>query len=196
MGKKKDKAEKSKKRKHQAESALESESAEIKAAETEPENIEYTDYVTAADVMELINSLEQGLDKLEQSNQILEQQLSQHQRIPRYHDPLLRVISAILVIGIIAVGYYNFRINDRMGQTMNDFSTSMDAMTTRIETMNTSIGTMSSDLDNFNSSLELLSANMSTINQNVTRVSGNLSRISTGVASNPYDHRYTGSQWR
>jgi hypothetical protein len=189
MGKKKDKAEKSRRKKHKAESAPQPESEAIQSAEAEAENAQYEEYVTAADVMALINSLEVGLDRLDQSNQMLKQQIA-HNQAKWQHDPLLRFFTVIITIGVIAITYYSIRINDRLDEKVVSLSNRLDRMTAQTEAMDTSIGAMANDLNNFNSSLELLSANIATINQNINQIASDKSKMNTGAASNPYGSRY------
>ena len=201
MGKKKDKAEKSKKKKNKTEAVAEPESEAIQPVEPEAENAQYDEYVTAADVMALINSLEQGLDRLDKSNQLLQQRITQLQSQPRRHDGLLRLLSFILVTGILVTGYYGFRINANIEENGTIATADIDRISARIDAVDISNRTISSDLNNFNSSLELLSANMAAINQNVSKVAGDVSKINTGVVSTPYN-RYMGrpldnrQQWR
>ena len=127
MGKKhKDKSSKSKKKKSTKVSVVESAPENIQHAEPEPDSIEYAEYVTAADVMELINSLEQGLDKLDKSNQLLKQQIAQNQKAPQRQYTMLKVITIILGVGIIAVGYSSAKTNSRMNENMSIASTDMD----------------------------------------------------------------------
>jgi prefoldin subunit 5 len=201
MGKKKDKTKKSTK-KNNAESVMEAETDNTQPVEPGSENAIYEEYVTAEDVMALINSLEQGLDRLDKSNQLLQQRISQLQSKPQRHDGLLRLLSFILVVGILVTGYYAFRTNAFIEKNSTIAAPEVDRITTRIDAVDASIRTISSDLDNFNSSLELLSANMAAINQNVSKVAGDVSKINTGGdVSTPYN-RYGGrpldnrQQWR
>ncbi|MGD2053600.1 MAG: hypothetical protein PVG45_05780 [Gammaproteobacteria bacterium] len=189
MGKKKDKAEKSRKEKHRAESVPESASEATQPAESEVENAQYEEYVTATDVMALINSLEQGLERLDQSNQMLKQQIA-HNQTTRQHDTLLRFLTFIIAMGVIVIAFYNIRINDHPDEMVDSLSNRLDSVTAQTEAMNISISVMANDLNSFNSSLELLSANISTINQNINKVAGDVSRINTGVTGNAYDSRY------
>ena len=193
MGKKKDKAEKSKKKKNKTEAVAEPESEAIQPVEPEAENAQYDEYVTAADVMALINSLEQGLDRLDKSNQLLQQRITQLQSQPRRHDGLLRLLSFILVTGILVTGYYGFRINANTEESGTIFAADIDRISTRIDAVDASIRTISSDLDNFNSSLELLSANMAAINQNVSKVASDVSTPYNRYMGRPLDNR---QQWR
>jgi methyl-accepting chemotaxis protein len=204
MGKKKDKAEKSKKKKNRAESVAEAEAEAVQPAEAEAEadNLQYEEYVTAADVMALINSLEQGLDRFDKSNQLLRQQISQIKPAPRQHNGVFIFLTLILVLAIAMTGYYGFRINAYTEKNAAISATDIDTISARIDVVDASIRTISSDLNNFNSSLELLSANMSTINKNVNNMAGSVSKLNSGSANNPYDGRYTGrpiaprQQWR
>ena len=191
MGKKKDKASKSKKKSETA-SVIESESeTEIEA---EAESIQYAEHVTAGDVMELINTLSQDLNKLDKSNQLLQQQIAQSQKAPQRQHTMLKIITIILGIGIIAVGYSSAKINSRMNENtgMSIDSTGMDKMTSRITTMDTSIQSMSSDINKMNTSLGKLSADVTTINQNVNKMASDVNKINTSTASTSHNTRYMG----
>jgi len=194
MGKKhKDKSSKSKKKKKSTKvSVVESAPENIQHAEPEPESIEYAEYVTAADVMELINSLEEGLEKLDKSNQLLKQQIAQNQKTPQRQYTTLKIITIILGVGIIAVGYSSAKTNSRMNENMSMSSSEMDKTTSRIKTMNTSIDSMTSDINKINTSLGKLSADVTTINQSVNKVASDVNKINTDTASKTYNTQYTG----
>ncbi len=188
MGKKKDKASKSKKKsktvsvvESDTESLVEPETESV--AEAETESIQYAEQVTAEDVMELINTLSQDLNKLDESNQLLQQQVAQSQKSPQRQHTALKIIIVILGIGIIAVGYSSAKINSRMDENMGVTSTDLDKTTSRITSLNTSIESMSSDINKINASLGKLSADVTTINQNVNKVASDVSKINTSTAS-------------
>jgi len=189
MGKKKDKASKSKKKKSEIASVIEAETeAETEVeVESEAESIQYAEHVTAGDVMELINTLSQDLNELDKSNQSLQQQIAQSQKAPQRQHTVLKIIAVILGIGIIAVGYSSAKINSRMSENtgMGIDSTDLDKMTSHITTMDTSIESMSSDINNINTSLGKLSADVTTINQNVNKVASDVTKINTSAASTP-----------
>ena len=197
MGKKhKDKSSKSKKKskavsvvdsdtESQAEPETESITEPETETETETESIQYAEHVTAEDVMELINTLSHDLNKLEQSNQSLQQQIAQSQKAPQRQHTVLKIIAIILGIGIIAVGYSSAKINSRMNENtgMGIDSTDLDKMTSRITTMDTSIEAMSNDINKINTSLVKLSTDVTTINQNVNKVASDVYKIHTITAS-------------
>jgi prefoldin subunit 5 len=191
MGKK-DKADKSKKKKNKTGAVAEPESEAIQPAAAEPEagNTQYDEYVTAADVMALISSLEQGLDRLEISNQMLQQRIAQLHPAPRRHKGALGFFALILVVGILVTGYYGFRMNANIEENGANSAADINRISARIDTIDASIRTISSDLNNFNSSLELLSANMSTINQNVNNIASSARKLDAGAAGSSYDSRY------
>jgi len=198
MGKKKDKASKSKK-KSKAVSVVESDTESQAVPETESidepetESIQYAEHVTAEDVMELINTLSQDLNKLEQSNQSLQQQIAQSQKAPQRQHTVLKIIAIILGIGIIAVGYSSAKINSRMDENMGVTSADMDKTTSRITALNTSIESMSSDINKINTNLGKLSVDVTTINQNVNKVASDVNKINTSTASTtPPATRYMG----
>jgi len=195
MGKKKDKASKSKKKKSEIASVIEAETeAETEVeVESEAESIQYAEHVTAGDVMELINTLSQDLNELDKSNQSLQQQIAQSQKAPQRQHTVLKIIAIILGIGIIAVGYSSAKINSRMSENTGVTSADMDKTTSHINTMNTSIESMTSDINNIKVSLGKLSADITTINQNVNKVASDVNKINTSTASTTQPNtRYMG----
>jgi uncharacterized protein YoxC len=204
MGKKhKDKSAKSKKKKSTPAAVLELESENVEQAEAEAESIQdieaesesiqYAEHVTAEDVMELINTLSQDLNKLEQSNQSLQHQIAQSQKAPQRQHTVFNIIALVLVIGIITVGYSSAKINSRMDKNMGISSTDLDKTTSRITTLNTSIESMTSDINNIKASLGKLSTDVTTINQNVNKVASDVTKINTSTTSTTQPNtRYMG----
>ena len=192
MGKKKDKAAKSKKKKSETASVVEPESESIQDIEAEPESIQYAEHVTAEDVMELINTLSQDLNRLDESNRLLQQQVAQSQKAPQPQNTMLKIITIILAIGIVTVGYSSVKINSRMNANTGTGidSTDMDKMTSRITTMDASMQSMTSDIDKINASLGKLTADVTTLNQNVNKVASDVSKINTSTASQPQHNQY------
>ena len=169
------------------------ESETIQDIEAEAESIQYAEHVTAEDVMELINTLSQDLNKLEQSNQSLQHQIAQSQKAPQRQHTVLKIIAIILGIGIIAVGYSSAKINSRMDENMGVTSADMDKTTSRITALNTSIESMSSDINKINTNLGKLSVDVTTINQNVNKVASDVNKINTSTASTTQPNtRYMG----
>jgi uncharacterized protein YoxC len=202
MGKKKDKAKKSKKHKSEKDTVIEAESGHITDLEHGGDSIEFAEYVTAADVMELINSLEQGLDKLDKSNQLLKEQIVQNQKSPQRQEPILKIITLVLGIGIIALGYHSAKTNSRMDEHMGIVSTDMGRMSSRIKSMNSSIESTTGDINNINTRLGTLSTDVSTINQSVDKLATDVNRTNASTSSTPQNTRYRGRttdprmQWR
>ncbi len=182
MGKKKDKASKSKKKSGIA-PVVEAETGSETEVQVETESIQYAEQFTAEDVMELINTLSNDINKLEESNQLLQQQLAQSQKAPHRNHAALKIITIILGIGIIAVGYSSAKISSRMNENMGINSPDMDKMTSRMTTMDTSIQSLASDINKINNSLDMLSAEVTAINQNVNTVASDVSKINTNAAS-------------
>lgn len=195
MGKKKDKASKSKK-KSKTVSVVESDTESLVEPETESvaepdtESIHYADHVNAADVMELINTLSDDLNRLEESNQLLQQQVAQNQNAAQPKHTVFKIITVILGIGIIAIGYTSAKINTRMDQNIGIASTDLDKVTSRIKTMDTSIVSMSSDINKINTNLGKLTADVTTINQNINKIASDVTRINTDTATRPNNTQY------
>jgi len=192
MGRKKDKAAKSKKKKSETTSVVQPESESIHDIEPGPESIEYAEHVTAEDVMELINTLSHDLNRLDNSNQLLQQQIAQSQKAPQPQNTMLKIITVILAIGIVTVGYSSVKINSRMNTNTGTGidSTDMDKMTSRTTTMDVSMQSMTSDIDKINASLGKLTADVTTLNQNVNKVASDVSKINTSTASQPQHNQY------
>ncbi len=205
MGKKKDKASKSKKKSKapsvvepDTESRQEPESGSIE--EPEVESIQYAEQVTAGDVMELITTISHDLHRLDESNQLLQQQVAQSQKAPQRQHTMLKIITIILGIGIIAIGYSSAKMNSRMNDSTGIDSADMKKMASRITTMDTSIRSLTNDVNKINASIGKLSASVTTINQNVDKVASDVNKINTGAASTPQQStqyvRYPMDPWR
>lgn len=205
MGKKKDKASKSKK-KSKSPSVVESDTESRQETETESieepevESIQYAEQVTAGDVMELMNTLSHDLHRLDESNQLLQQQVAQSQKAPQRQHTVLKIITIILGIGIIAIGYSSAKMNARMNENMGIDSTDMDKMASRITTMDTSIRSLASDVNKTNASIGKLSASVTAINQNIDKMASDVNKINTNTASTPQQSsqytRYPTDPWR
>jgi len=156
------------------------------------ESIQYAEQVTAADVMELINTLSQDLNRLDESNQSLQQQVAQSQKAPQPQNTILKIITIILAIGIVTVGYSSVKINSRTNENtgMVIDSADMDKMASRITTMDTSIQSMNSDINKINASLGKLTADVTTLNQSVNKVASDVNKINTSTASQPQHNQY------
>lgn len=210
MGKKKDKASKSKKKKSAEEQMLEAEPENIEPAESEPEeettpvyetvDNAYAEYVSARDVMELVNSLSHDLEQLDKSNQSLQQQVAQNQKSPQPPYMLFAVIALILGTGVVTVGYYSARANSRIDENMRIATTRIDSMKVQVESMNSSMSSMSGDMNRLNTTLKNLSATITTLDKNVNKVASDVGKINTDTASkpsyDPYRMGYTRSPWR
>jgi archaellum component FlaC len=192
MGNKKDKASKSKK-KSKSPSVVESDIETLEEPETESieepeiESIRYAEQVTAEDVMELISTLSHDLNRLDESNQLLQQQVAQSQKAPQRQHAVLKIITIILGIGIIAIGYTSAKINSRIDENtgMGIDPTEINKMSSRITSMDASIKSLTSDINKINASLGELSASVTTINQNVDKVASDVNKINTSTASTP-----------
>jgi hypothetical protein len=200
MGKKKDKASKSKKKKSSNEPVLETETSIIEPKEPEPEhesesepgNIQYAEYVTAQDVVELVDSLSHDIEQLDKTNQSLQKEITQNHKKPQWQSTALLIIALILGIGIFTVVYTTAKVNALMDQNMGIVSARIDNMKLQLETMNTSMISMSGDLNTLNTRLDVLSANVSTVDQNVAKIATDASAITT--QSQPYDAWRAGRQ--
>jgi len=192
MGKKhKDKASKSKK-KSKKDIVMEPESGSIQDIEDESESIQYSEQVTAEDVMELVNTLSTNLDQLNSSNQSLQQQIAQNHKTSQRQYTVFSIIALILVVGIVTVGYTTTDVKSGRADNNDIISASMNEMTGQINSMNNSIASMSRDLNNLTTSLNTVSANVTRINQNVNKVATDVSKINAATASKPAATRYMG----
>jgi hypothetical protein len=200
MGKKKDKASKSKK-KSKSPSVVESDKETRVEPETESiegpgtESIQYAEQVSAEDVMELISTLSHDLNRLDESNQSMQQQVAQSQKAPQPQNTVFKIIIVVLAIGIITVGYSSAKMNSRMNENTGTGvdAANMDQMTSRMATMDTSIQSLSGDVNKINAGLDKLSADVTTLNQNISKVASDVTKINTSTASTaPPVTRYMG----
>ncbi len=207
MGKKhKDKSSKSKKKKATPEAVVEAETESIEYTDadagrsepTETEGIQYADYVNAADVMELIDSLSQDLDQLNNSNQTLQQQISQNQKTLQRHNTVFNIVALILVVGIVTIGYNSAANNSDTTDNGDTVSAGMSEMKGQINNMNSSIGSMSSAMNKLDTKLNTLSSSVTQISQGVSKLATDVSKINTAATSQPqpYDPWRSGRPWR
>jgi len=202
MGKKKNKASKSKKKRSEAEPVVKTESRSIEQAVPESDNIAYAEYVSARDVMELVDSLSHDIEQLDKTSQSLQKEIAQHHDRPHRQLTALMIIGLILGIGIITVGYNTAKVSSLMDKNMSIVSTRIDRMKLQLETMNTSMDSMSGDLHKLNTRLDNLSVNVSTVEQSVSKVAEGVDKINKGTSSRTFDTRYLGrpvdprSPWR
>jgi uncharacterized protein YoxC len=186
MSKKKEKGTKVKKKK----SEIPSNTEHPMPIETKHTTLVYDDHVSAEEVMELVNSLSHDIEQLEKSNQSLQQQVALSQKKPQPLYPLLMLITLILGVGIITVGFYGSRISAHISENLSTVANRIDNVRTQVDTMNTSMGSLSTDLEQFNVSMNTLSANIATVDENVTKVASDVNKIDSGTTSTSYDTRY------
>ena len=202
MGKKKDKAAKSKKKKLEAASVVDTDSEDIQYAEDESggagyvaepehieyaENIEYAESVTAGDVMELINTLSLDLEQLNNSNQSLQHQISQSEKKLQKRFTLYGIITLILFIGVVTVGQPPAGLSSHKTESLNIVSAEIDQITGQLDTIHKSIGSTNRGLKNLNTGMSNLSTSVSTANENIDKIAGDVRKLNTLTASQPYD---------
>lgn len=197
---KKDKASKSKKKKHKLELVEPPLDEDTGYAEPDSENIQVAEYVTVGEMMDLINTLNQELEQRAKASEQLQQQIKRNQNSVRGQYNVLRIITIVLLIGVIAVGYNTFKISSRVQQHVDSVSMDMDKMSSRIEFMNTSIQSINSDMDRISNGLGKMSADIARINQDIDKLSSEVSTLNTTGKTNepqyrgyPTDPRY---RWR
>ena len=214
MGKKKDKASKSKKMRSAAEPLVQTEPRRTEYAEAETihgplaeteygsepvaasGDNRYAEYVSAQDVMELVNSLAQDFAQLENSNRVLQQQLeNSNQTLQKQLEnsnqalrqqlensdqalqqqltqaqksplPLYSVVTAITILLGIGIATGGY-----YGNSMNKhLKENMNTVSSRIDSMKTQV-------ESTNNSMSSMSANMSKLNASVGSVSANLAAL-------------------
>jgi|GEM_PF-4300716 len=204
MGKKKDKAEKSKKAKSGKKQAVEPKLETVeapghgieKARPGEPATSPYAELVSAEDVMELVNSLDQNLGQLEKTTQALQQQIARNQQALQRKLTVFEIVALVLVIGIFSVGYNAARSSTRTTSTVDTVTADIVDMRAQVDRINASIDAMSGDMTKFDNKLNALSANAAGTNKIVNQLATDVGKINTDNATQPYDPWRAGGYWR
>lgn len=196
MGKKKDKADKSKKKKSTENAVPDEKSGNIEQAAPESDNIEYAEQVTAGDVLELINTISHDLDQVNASNQSLHRQIQANQKESQRLHTVFMVVTLVLVVSIVTIGYSTAKTST--GQTGNSdaVSTGMSEMKGQINKVNSAIGSLSSDMIQIDNKLDTLSANVAGVNKIVNKLTEDVGKIDSKNTNQPYDPWRTRQYWR
>ena len=207
MGKKKDKASKSKKQKSDMKQAdasrteivepLESEAGETGSAAVTAGVSPYAELVSTEDVMELVTSLDQNLDQLDKSTQSLQQQIARNQQSLQRQLMTFKIIAAVLVIAIFSVGYSGAKSSAQTTNNVDAVTADTANMKEQIDRINLSVGTMSANMEKFDNKLNVVSANVAGVNKTVNQLVTDVGKINTNTnAAQPYDPWQTGRYWR
>lgn len=204
MGKKKDKAEKSKKTKSRKKQAAEPQLNAVGASEhhvegaraSDPMISPYAELVSTEDVMELVNSLDQNLEQLEKTTQALQQQIARNQQALQRKLTIFEIVALVLVIGIFSVGYNAAKSSTRTTNNVDTVTADIVDMRAQIDRINASIDAISGDMSKFDNKLNALSANAAEINKMVNQLATDAGKINTDNAAQPYDPWRTGRYWR
>lgn len=207
MGKKKDKASKSKKQKSDRKQAhasrtgvvepTESEAGETGSAAVTAAISPYAELVSTEDVMELVTSMDQNLDQLDKSTQSLQQQIAHNQQSLQRQLMTFKIIAVVLVIAIFSVGYSGARSSAQTTSNVDAVTADTASMKEQIDQINISIGTMSANMAKFDKKLNVVSANVAGVNKTVNQVATDVGKINTNNnAAQPYDPWRTGHYWR
>ena len=189
---KKDKASKSKKKKHKQEFMDQATYHDTGHTEPESENIQVAEYVTVGEMMDLINTLNQELEQRARAGEQLQQQITRNQNAVGGQYNVLKVITIILVIGVIAVGYNTVSISSRVQQHVDSVSTDMGRITSRIESMNTSIHSINNDIDRISNGLGKMSADINRMNLDIDKLSKEVNAINANTAGKTNETQYRG----
>lgn len=189
---KKDKASKSNKKKHKQESVEQAVYEDTSYTGPESGNIQVAEYVTVGEMMDLINTLNQELEQRAKAGEQLQQQITRNQNSVRGQYNVIKVITIILVIGIIAVGYNTISISSRVQQHVDLVSTDMARITSRIESMNTSIHSINNDIDRMGNGLSKMSADINRMNQDIDNLSKEVNMINANTAGKTNEPQYRG----
>ena len=189
---KKDKASKSKKKKYKQEFMDQATYHDTGRTEPESENIQVAEYVTVGEMMDLINTLNQELEQRARAGEQLQQQITRNQNAVGGQYNVLKVITIILVIGVIAVGYNTVSISSRVQQHVDSVSTDMGRITSRIESMNTSIHSINNDIDRISNGLGKMSADINRMNLDIDKLSKEVNAINANTAGKTNETQYRG----
>ena len=146
-------------------------------------------YVTTEEMMELIHTLNRGLELRDQSNRLLQQQIDTNQRILRRRGKWVSYVIILLGIGILTLGYSGGSIMYNMDQAMKIVSVNMDEMRDFMATMSTQMTAMASEIDEMEDGIGTMSRDVNSINTNVGYMSRDVNFMSRSVSGMAHDTR-------
>ena len=146
-------------------------------------------YVTTDEMMELIHTLNRGLELRDQSNKLLQQQIETNQRILHRRGKWVTYILILLGVGILALGSSAGGIMYNMDHAMKIVSTNMDEMRDFMETMSTQMTAMAGEIDEMEDGIQTMSSDVNSINTSVGYMSRDVNYMSLSVSGMAYDTR-------
>lgn len=149
-------------------------------------------YVTVDEMMELIYTLNKGLELRDKSNQLLQQQIETNQQILHRRGRLARIAMYVIAIGIVILGSSAGAIMYNMDNAMKIVSLNMDEMTGYMQTMSSSVLFMSEHINDMETSLDTMSDDVDAINNNVFQMSRDVNMMSHSVIGMSHDTRRMG----
>jgi len=149
-------------------------------------------YVTVEEMMELIHTLNKGLELRDKSNQLLQQQIESNQKILHRRGALVRIAMYVIAIGIIVIGTSAGGIMYNMDHAMKIVSSNMDEMTGYMQTMSSSVLFMSEHINDMETSLDTMSDDVANIDTHVLQMSRDVNMMSNSVIGMSYDTRRMG----
>ena len=206
MGKKKDKAAKSKKHKSgkkqlkdaaaEPVESSESEAGRMEPAETAAATSPYAERVSPEDVMELVNSLDHNLDQLEKSTQSLQDQIARNQSALQRKLTIFEVVALVLVVGIFSVGYNAAKSSTRATNDVNNATADILNMRAQIDRISASVDTLSGNMGKIDNKMNAVSANVAGVNKIVNKLATDVEKLDTDNTNQPYDPWRTRQYWR
>lgn len=149
-------------------------------------------YVTVDEMMELIHTLNKGLELRDKSNQLLQQQIETNQQILHRRGALVRIAMYVIAIGIVVIGTSAGGIMYNMDHAMKIVSSNMDEMTGYMQTMSSSVLFMSEHINDMETSLDTMSDDVANIDTHVLQMSKDVNMMSHSVTGMSYDTRRMG----
>ena len=146
-------------------------------------------YVTTDEMMELIHTLNRGLELRDQSNRLLQQQIETNQRILHRRGKWVTYVLILLGVGILTLGSSAGSIMYNMDQAMKIVSTNMDEMRDFMETMSTQMTAMAGQIDQMEDGIRTMSSDVHRINTSVGYMSRDVNFMSYSVSGMAHDTR-------
>jgi methyl-accepting chemotaxis protein len=147
-------------------------------------------YATREEVLELINSLNQGLRLRDETNKLLQEQIETNQRILHRRGKITTYIIILLGVSILTLGYSAGGIIYNMDRAMKIVSNNMDEMRDFMATMSTEMTAMADQIDKMENGIQKMSGEVATIDDSVRQMSIDVNHMSRNVAGMSYDtHR-------
>ncbi len=155
-----------------------------------------SEQVTVEDMHDLLSILRGGLDSrdkivdhLQTQISLNQQQVEQNKRILAKRGIIYRLITGLLALGVLVVGFDQHTIVKSFDKDMTNVSNDMDLMLVEMTAMRKAMESMSTDMHSMSGDFSAVAKNVSSIDKSVVTMSQDVKSMSYGVQGMSYDTR-------